>query len=407
MARRGRLLFISHEVIPRGGGATVACWMLQALAAADYEIVVLSWGQPDFEAVDKKFGTTLAKYSFEIRRPSAFERWMIERIPDDSDMQAVNYLVRLAKRMTEEFDAVVCCSSLESDLGEPAVQYIHYPYMARKSLVLTGDGAMPWRQKIPALLAGRLRPWMIISGYSFDRMRANLHLTNSFWTRDVITRDFAMESEVVYPPAPGDYSPVDWNERENSFISIGVLEPSKRFEWIIETMAEVHRAEPSVRLHICGSRSRSGSLEYQEKLEALAREHGLWVQIHINLSNREMSQFACRQKYGIHAKFDEHFGIAPAQIARAGCIPFVHASGGQVEIVDSDPRLCYSTREEAAAKILRIFRDPAAQEELRHTVHRRSERFLPETFMSNIQTHVGSFIARRKARNQPAEAGAR
>jgi glycosyltransferase involved in cell wall biosynthesis len=397
MARRGRLLFLSHEVAPYGGGAAVACWMLQALAATDYEVVVLSWERPDFEVVDKKFGTTLAQYSFEIRTPGAFKRWMIERIPDDSHMQEVNYLLRVAKRMTGEFDAIVCSSSLESDLGEPAIEYIHYPYMGRKSQTLTGSGDMPWRKKIPALLAGRVRPWMIISGYSFDRMRENLHLTNSFWTRDVIAREFAMESEVVYPPAPGDYSPVDWSERENGFITIGMFEPLKRFDWIIETLAEVRRVEPSVRLHICGARS--GWPKYVEKLQAMAREHGPWVQIHINLSNSEMSQLACWQKYGIHAKLEEHFGIAPAQIARAGCIPFVHATGGQVEIVDSDPRLCYSTRDEAVAKILEIFRDPAAQEELRHTVRRRSERFSSETFMSNIQSHVESFIARRKTPN--------
>jgi glycosyltransferase involved in cell wall biosynthesis len=232
-------------------------------------------------------------------------------------------------------------------------------------------------------------------------MRANLHLTNSFWTREEIAREFAMGSEVVYPPAPGDYTPVDWNERENGFITIGVFEPLKRFDWIIETLAEVHRVEPSVRLHICGSRANWP--EYVEKLEAMAREHGPWVKMHINPSNSEMSQLACRQKYGIHAKLDEHFGIAPAQIARAGCIPFVHATGGQVEIVDSDPRLCYSSREEAVAKILEILRNPAAQDELHHTVHRRSERFSSETFISNIQIHVANFIAQRKAQIQPTE----
>ena len=39
--------------------------------------------------------------------------------------------------------------------------------------------------------------------------------------------------------------------------------------------------------------------------------------------------------------------------ARAGCIPFVHDSGGQVEIVGQDSRLCFN--EETASERLRRF----------------------------------------------------
>jgi len=393
MEHRDRLLFISQELVPYGGGAAVACWMLQAVAEAGYEIVLLCWEKPDFEAVDKRFATSLLKHHFETRLPSRFERWMIDRIPDNSSMQRANYLLRLAKRMRNGFDAVVSCCSLESDVGEPAIEYIHYPYLASRSQVLAGDCDAPWRQKIAEIRAGQLRPWMIISGYSFDRMRANLHLTNSYWTRDEITRDCAMESEVVYPPAPGDYSPVDWDEREIGFITIGMFEPGKRFDWIIDTLEQVRRVEPRIQLHICGSRAWP---DYLALLEDMARKHGSWVKIHIGLSNRELIDLACKQKYGIHSKIDEHFGIAPAQIARAGCIPFVHNSGGQVEIVDNDPRLCYSTREDAVTKILAVLGNPAMQEELRQSVHRRSDQFSVETFVSSIQTQVASFIEQRK-----------
>jgi hypothetical protein len=79
-------------------------------------------------------------------------------------------------------------------------------------------------------------------------------------------------------------------------------------------------------------------------------------------------------------------------MARAGCIPFVHASGGQVEIVDDDPRLCYATAEDAAAKILAVLRDRGMQDELRSTVRARSERFAPEAFVAGFLDRVAKFL---------------
>jgi hypothetical protein len=37
----------------------------------------------------------------------------------------------------------------------------------------------------------------------------------------------------------------------------------------------------------------------------------------------------------------EPFGMAPAEMAAAGCIVFVPNDGGQIEIVNGDPRLVY------------------------------------------------------------------
>jgi len=392
MDPKRRVLFIS-DLTPAGGGGAVSAWMLQALAA-DYEVVILTWRKPDFPAVDRLFATSLAGLSFEILRPGPLERWMIERIPDDSNMQCANYLLRTAKRIAGDFDAVIACSDFESDLGFPGIQYVHYPYLARLWKVLTVQGDAPWPAGIRALIRGRVRPWMIISGYSFERMRANLHLTNSHWTRNEIRRLFDMGSTVVYPPAPGDYRPVDWDQRENGFIAIGRFHTMKRFDWIVETIAEVRKQEPSIRLHLCGTQDSPGILE---RLQALAREHGPWIEIHRDLSSRDLTALACRQRYGIHAMVDEHFGIAPAQMARAGCIPFVHNSGGQVEIVDSDPRLCFSTREEAVAKILAVMSARTAQDDLHSSVQHRSHRFSCEAFSQNIRTHVRDFISRRKS----------
>lgn len=394
-----RILYLSTDLVPERGGNAVAAWILQALTPV-YDVTVLTWTPPDFAALDRRFGTSLATSSFTVRTPGAMPRWLVERIPDASRLQRVSYLLRSVKRHCGGFAAVIACCSTEVDFGRPGIQYIHYPYLGARREQLSIAGDAPMLQKIRGLLTGRLRPWMILSGYSFERMRANLTLTNSRWTRDEIRRVLAIDSEVVYPPVVSQGRPIPWEEREDGFVAVGTLEDAKRQDWIIETLAQVRRHAPGIRLHICGSKSSSCDSSrisggYAERVEALAKAHGPWIEFHYDLSHADLARLVGRQRYGIHGTLDEHFGMAPAEMAASGCIPFVHASGGQVEIVDCDPRLCYTGQEDAVVRILAVLHNRALQEELRTAVQQRSTRFSTEVFMRAMEAQVDQFIAGR------------
>src|SRR5208337_4149249 len=75
-----KVLFVSHDLVMGGGGALVAGWMLEALVSA-YEVTTLTWEPPEYAALDRKFGTSLAGRALETLIPSAVERWLVERIP--------------------------------------------------------------------------------------------------------------------------------------------------------------------------------------------------------------------------------------------------------------------------------------------------------------------------------------
>ena len=57
-------------------------------------------------------------------------------------------------------------------------------------------------------------------------------------------------------------------------------------------------------------------------------------------------------RYGIHGMREEHFGMAPAEMARAGCIVWVPRGGGQMEIVGREPVLMYDSEDDAVEKIV-------------------------------------------------------
>jgi glycosyltransferase involved in cell wall biosynthesis len=91
----------------------------------------------------------------------------------------------------------------------------------------------------------------------------------------------------------------------------------------------------------------------------------------------------------------EHFGIAVAELQRAGCLTFVHNSGGPVEIVGNDPRLTFDRIEDAAEKIAHAIEDTGTQDQLRALVATRRDCFSTERFCASIREIIAAFPVRR------------
>ena len=88
---------------------------------------------------------------------------------------------------------------------------------------------------------------------------------------------------------------------------------------------------------------------------------------------------------------EEHFGMAAAELVRAGQIVWVPRGGGQMEIVGEEPMLMYDTDDEAVEKIVAVMGDPAEQERLRSVLAPRGRLFSTDRFVSDIRDIVSSF----------------
>jgi glycosyltransferase involved in cell wall biosynthesis len=233
---------------------------------------------------------------------------------------------------------------------------------------------------------------MLVADYSFDRMKANHTLVNSGWTGRLIKRVYGIDSTTVHPPAPGIFPPIAWEEREDGFVMMGRLAVSKRFDWCLKVLSAVRTRFPQVRMHVVG-RSYLEARDYPVYLRALAQANSSWVTLHEDISRTELAGLAARQRYGMHAFEDEHFGMAVAEMVRAGCIPFVHNSGGPPEIVGHDRRLIYESEEDAAQKIMQVLGDRAAQEDIRQRLALRKDFYSVETFVRAIRAEVGQALS--------------
>ena len=124
----------------------------------------------------------------------------------------------------------------------------------------------------------------------------------------------------------------------------------------------------------------------------MLEQHRDWVRPEQDRTRQEVVRLLEESRYGIHGMVGEHFGMAVAEMQRAGCIVFVPHVGGPVEIVGHEPRVCYSSIKEAVSKIDAVLRNPGIQAELYHHALRQRELFTTERFVREIRESVRQFV---------------
>jgi glycosyltransferase involved in cell wall biosynthesis len=304
-------------------------------------------------------------------------------IPDNSDLQKLSWLIRMCKRVQRDYDVLVT-ADCEVDFGRPGIQYVHYPYLAPHARRLSRYGSLRAWRVIPALLLRVYRPWMMISGFSFRQMRRNLTLANSKWTAERFRAEYGQPASVLYPPAAGSAPGNSWDDRRDEFICLSRLEPMKNHLRMIEILRRVREFHPQFRFHIVGTRARNASGdEYYKQVRELAARHGDWIELHEDLSRQELSTLFARVRYGLHLMLEEHFGMAVAEMLRAGLIPFVHNSGGQTEIVNQ-PELLFNDDEEAVERIRAVLEDAPLRARMLAALDARRIAFSPEQFCEDL-----------------------
>lgn len=133
---------------------------------------------------------------------------------------------------------------------------------------------------------------------------------------------------VIYPPVAIEaFQHANREKLEMTITSIGRFTPDKR------QLEQIRLAQQmqSFDFYIVGFVS---SQKYYEECEALVKELNL-SNVHLcpNAPFEEMSQILQKSKYFLHALVNEPFGITAVQAIAAGCMPIVHDSGGQREVV--------------------------------------------------------------------------
>lgn len=379
-----RVLLVQPSLQPPGGSNGVAAWALQALVAG-HRVTVLSWEPVEIEPINRFFGTKLRQGDFDtIVVPRAWRAWA-DRLPVPAALIKLSLLMRYTRRVSGGFDVVFGICN-ETDYGRRGIQYVHYPTYLRPRPTVD----LRWYHPPQAVLNRYYDIADRIAGFSLDRMKSNLTLVNSNWTGEQVEGFLGVRTRTLYPPAADPAPGLPWESRRNGFLAIGRISPEKDYERVMTILARVRERVPDTTLTIIGTSDRHTE-QYRRSLSNLAATLGPWIQFRDNLPRDEVRALMASHRYGIHGMREEHFGMAPAEMARAGMIVWVPRGGGQMEIVGQESALMFESDGDAVEKISATLSDAVEQRRLRELLSVASEQFSTTHFMQQVRDIVRDF----------------
>jgi glycosyltransferase involved in cell wall biosynthesis len=364
-----RILIVQRSLSPPGGGNAVAAWMVHALCGR-HEVATLTerrWSAVDTDAF---YGTSIAGHP--VEQYTAPLPWrLLSPVPEERMTRLrMSALLGRSRQLASRFDMMITADNF-AVFARPGIQYVHFPARLQ-----------PPPARLDALVRWYFALCNRVMGADWSGAAANLTLTNSRWSAEGLERLGEVSPPVVlYPPVldPGEGLP--WRDRDDVFLCIGRFTAAKRIE-LAMAIVRAARAQSiqHARLIVVGS---PVDAEYTSRLRGIAGAES-WIEFRENLSRADLNRLMGRSRFGIQPMVGEHFGMATAEMTRAGCLVFAHRSGGTPEVLNQEHALLWTTEAEAVARIAAL---PPA-DGLRARLRRNAGQFSTENFVGRFRTIV-------------------
>lgn len=372
---------IYHPIFGTGGGEAVCMNVLEALQD-QYNPVLYTLSDIDIESLNRYFNTEVST-SIPVVDGGASAKALRCSYDLLNDYSASGFgrlhasaFGRILQSELSNYELVFSTFG-EFPFDTTSVQYIHYPMFNRQAIPEPVESKGILRQGYNELCD-------LISGYWRQPLNNKL-LANSEWTADLAEKTHNVPTETLYPPVDtAGFDPIPWEQREDGFVAIGRIDPSKRIEDLIEIIEQVQERGHNLPLHIVGPRTHG---EYYKKIQSRASANDN-IFLTGKVSREELIEYVCSYKYGLHGMHYEHFGIVVAEFIAGGAVPFVHDSGGQREIVDNEDQLRYRSISDAVNKIDQVLSNPDEQVRLKGSLPDIERRFGKERFQHEIRQVV-------------------
>jgi len=372
-----RILLVQRSLNPPGGGNAVAAWMIDALAGR-HEVATLTASPWEAARTNAFYGTAIPDGRVRQFVVPAPWKWL-SSLPDHRlNRIRMCSVLRYARPLAKDFDVLITADNYGA-FAKPGLQYLHFPLNLHPR---------PWR--LAPIVDLYFKFCDLLIGVPWDAARHNRTLVNSEWTANELARlDYVRNARVLYPPVVDPGAGLPWEERTNTFLCVGRFHGSKRIERAMTIVQRLRaQALPGARLAIVGS---AVDPDYTRRLFRFAARDRDWIEFHQDLSREELNRLMGACRFGIQAMEHEHFGMATAEMLRAGCVVFPHRSGGSIEVVGHDDRLLWETDDHAVARIAAVARDAAMRDEIRWNLQRQARRFSPQRFSAETVEIVETF----------------
>jgi len=376
---------IIHPQLRSGGSEARALWGIEALKR-DFDVTLITGGGVDLEHLNGVYGTRLEPSEFTIR--TVRMPLGLHRSAKLAGLRGA-FVQRFLRTVSADFDVMVSAYNV-CDFGRPGIQFIaDFSFIEewRNRLQPVLETYRPWWYGDSVLRRSYLGLCAAIAPVDRESWKRNVTVANSDWSGNLFRQEFGIDSHTVYPPVVADFPQVPWKKKENGFVCLGRVVPQKRMDAAITILDKVRQAGHDVHLHILGGLDDS---PFGTRLQELAAWRS-WVRLEGRTFGQKKKDLLAGHRFGISATESEAFGIAPAELVRAGALTFVAASGGQQEIVNH-PMLTFKSEDDAVRKICTALSSVALQESLREHLAEQARKFSVENFQAGFRQVVMEFL---------------
>lgn len=203
----------------------------------------------------------------------------------------------------------------------------------------------------------------------------------SEFTNNRIFETIKRRFTLIYPPVKIKEFMSKNSKRDKEVISTGGITGEKNQLMQLKIAAHI----PNIKFQICGSSKRNPS--YFNKVLAESKKLKN-VSINPDIAFNDLKKKLQKSLIFIHTSENEPFGISTVESIAAGCIPVVHNSGGQKEIVPFK-ELRFDNEDEASQIIKAILKwDDKKIRGYRTRLQKHIEKFDIEIFKSKLINYL-------------------
>jgi len=163
----------------------------------------------------------------------------------------------------------------------------------------------------------------------FQRMHPGIiNVTLSEFIQSEIKKATGVKVPIVYPPVSLNEFSCAMDHERHGVVSLGRFSPEKNY------LLQIEIAKKFPKIHFTFIGSAKNRNYYQKIVQKVKSDSVQNVSLIPNASFKQVKKVLCQSLIFLHATIEEHFGLSTVEAIAAGCLPLVHNSGGQKEVVN-------------------------------------------------------------------------
>lgn len=221
-------------------------------------------------------------------------------------------------------------------------------------------------------------------------------ICNSSFTKNVIDREYGVNSLVIYPPV--DVNKFKAKKKENVILYVGrfsQLAQAKNQHILISCFKKLYDTGAKGWKLILAGGGEIGANDYLEKLKRISSGYPISFEVSPTFSKLKdlygrSSIFWSASGYNVDEvkdpKMVEHFGITPVEAMAAKCVPFLVNKGGHKEIVDDGTNgYLWNTEDQLVGLTRKAISDTKLMKKIAINAKEKSDRFSLSSFEEEVE----------------------